>query len=107
VISDQWVLKLDYDRHDAVPTLTRACALLRRAGYRCVWWAESISPSGRGRHVTVKLRPRPTAPMEIVALQAVLGSDPFREACNTMRVRALPEISSFWQRRWNVFYRKG
>lgn len=100
------VLKLDYDRHADVPRLTRVCGLLRRAGYRPVWWHETISPSGRGRHVTIRLSPCPSCPMEVVALQAVLGSDPFREACNTMRVRALPRISRFWRQRWNVLYRR-
>lgn len=100
------LLKLDYDRHTDVPTLLRAAALMRRAGYRIRWWREEISPSGRGRHVVAHISPAPSGPMEVVALQAVLGSDPFREACNAMRVRALPSLPRYWRRRWNVLYRR-
>jgi hypothetical protein len=48
--------------------------------------------------------------MEMVALQAILGSDRYREACNVQRVRTIrtmtPDMRAFWEPRWNVFYDK-
>lgn len=57
----------------------------------------------RGWHVSVRLS-KSLSPAEIVALQAVLGSDPRRESLNLMRV-----IFQRWERapqRWNLLYRE-
>ena len=94
-----WHLLLDYDRPEAVPgwpcgplavPLSRACAdilaaRLSRAGYAVT--AFSFEPSTNGWHGKVELSPAPKSPMEIVALQAVCGSDPLRESCNVQRAR--------------------
>lgn len=100
------VLKVDWDAHaDALPVV-EVQRRLRRAGFRVRWWREEFSPSGRGRHLTLCVTPRPREPAVVVALQACLGSDVYREACNVARVRLLPTLSAFWRARWNVFYTK-
>ena len=98
-------LRLDYDGRRP-PKLTRAAWLLGRAGYRLDWWSECRSPGGKGWHVEAGLRPRPRTCVELVALQAVLGSDPAREACNVTRARMVDRraVSPWWARRWNVLY---
>jgi hypothetical protein len=101
------ILKVDWDAHAEALTVNDVCGRLRRAGYRIRWWKEEYSPSGRGRHLTLQLTPKPRTPMEVVALQALLASDPYREACNVQRVRLLPKISRHWRKRWNVFYGRG
>lgn len=73
-------------------------------------WKER-SPSGKGWHVYVELDRPVSHWLEMVALQAILGSDRYREACNVQRVRtiaAMPwnEMRDYWELRWNVFYQK-
>lgn len=97
-------LYLDVDAGQPEPEIGRIQTLLARAGYRVAALSIGRSPSGTGWHVRVLPDPQPATPMEMVALQAVLGSDPFREACNVARVRALPRVEKFWQKRWNVLY---
>jgi hypothetical protein len=99
-----WHLLLDYDSAAAVPgAFTRGgltdpipspmrthdviAARLKRAGYAVTGW--SFEPSTNGWHAKVELDPPPTSPLEVVALQAVCGSDPSREACNVQRAREL------------------
>lgn len=100
------VLRVDWDAHDGTLSVGEVCKRLRRAGFRVVWWAEEYSPSGRGRHLTLRLRPGPKDPMTVTALQAILNSDPLREACNVARARVLDKTDAFWRKRWNVFYRR-
>jgi hypothetical protein len=104
-----WHLLLDYDSAAAVPgAVTRnglvdplpmpmpmrthdvIAARLKRAGYAVTAW--SFEPSTNGWHAKVELDPPPTSPLEIVALQAVCGSDPSREACNVQRARELENM---------------
>lgn len=56
-----------------------------------------------GMHVTVRVRGR-IAPVEVVAYQAILGSDPIREAINLVRVRYLAQAPPFWRHRWNLLF---
>jgi hypothetical protein len=63
------------------------------------------SPSGSGWHLVLTVVPEPQSPVEVVALQAILGSDPLREACNLHRANMFPTVSPFWQDRWNVLYK--
>lgn len=101
-------LKLDIDAGMPRPTLYDLRRRLYRAGYRIQWLSECRSPGGRGWHLTLCVRPSPRTALEVVALQAILGSDPDREACNCWRARMLRdnEISGFWRERWNVLYRR-
>lgn len=98
-------LRCDYDGRRP-PRLTRACWLLARAGYRVRWWSERRSPGGKGWHVEIETVPAVRSAVEVVALQAVLGSDPAREACNVTRARQVErgEVDRYWSRRWNVLY---
>lgn len=43
---------------------------------------------------------------EIVALQAILGSDEKREALNLMRVISMRRnaVTPYWERRWNILF---
>lgn len=60
-----------------------------------------------GWHVVIALSGTIT-PLECVAMQAVLGSDPRREAYNVVRARAVArgDVPAFWRTRWNVLYRQ-
>lgn len=62
-----------------------------------------VDRTRRGYHVVVGINKK-LAPAHIVAAQAILGSDPKREAFTLMRVLRLPELPAFWRKRWNVLY---
>lgn len=100
------ILRLDIDAGRPLPSLERSVILLRRAGYRILWWSEERSPGGRGHHVELRVSPRPKTAMTVTALQTILGSDPYREACNVQRARMVDEkrVSRWWRSRWNVLY---
>lgn len=100
-------LKIDVDRSEPLPIVE----LLRRslrANVKIENLAQWRSPSGKGWHILIEVRPAPKTAMEIVALQMLFGSDPYREAYNINRARAVDggAVSPFWRRRWNVFYGK-
>ena len=98
------VLKIDVDAHQQCLTIGRLAAQARRAGVTIHWMRQERSRSGRGWHLLVAVSPAIASAMEIVALQAIFGSDPAREANNILRARALPHVPEFWQTRWNVLY---
>lgn len=104
------LIKIDVDPGHVMLSLPHMRNLLDRAGYRLVRRWRERSGSGKGWHVYVRIDPPTSGPMELVALQAVLGSDRYREACNVHRVRTLdrlsPEMRAFWGDRWNVCYRR-
>lgn len=102
---DRALVKLDIDAHHVRPTVTELARKLHRAGYRVLWWWERRSPSGKGWHLCFKLRPAPRTPQEVVALQALLGSDPYREACNLRRANLYRSVPAYMRDRWNVLYR--
>lgn len=98
------LILLDVDKGMPVPTLGHLCLLLRRAGYRPVWVMQKRSRSGKGWHLVLRVSPLPRSPLEVVALQAILGSDVKREACNLQRARMLPKMPRWAHRMWNVLY---
>jgi len=100
------ILRVDIDAGRRLLTVHRMMWLLRRAGYRLRWVSQVRSPSGTGWHLEARVSPAPTRAVEVVALQALLGSDPAREACNLQRARLVDsgKISEFWRKRWNVLY---
>lgn len=53
--------------------------------------------------LTIDTTPELT-PMEVVALQMLLGSDMNREAFNFQRAHVIGDAPAFWQDRWNVLY---
>lgn len=83
---DDSTVKLDWD-HKRRPSLRRMVRLCDRAGYRLVAFAERRSPGGEGWHCWLVLSPRPATMVEVVALQAILGSDPWREAVTLYRAK--------------------
>lgn len=99
------MLKIDVDEGAAFPNNRRIDHLLARAGYRRKTVVRRRSPSGKGWHVLLSVTPAPASPLEVVALQAILGSDPLREACNLHRANLLQQVPPFWQDRWNVLYK--
>lgn len=99
------LLKIDVDEGMAFPNNRRLDHLLARAGYRRETIVRRRSPSSKGWHLVLTVIPRPESAVEVVALQAILGSDPLREACNLHRANIFPQVSPFWQDRWNVLYK--
>jgi hypothetical protein len=100
------VIRIDVDHRRPLP-LGRLAWLVTRAGYRLRWMTQRRSPSGRGWHCEIQVTPNPT-PLETVALQAILGSDRGREACNLSRARMVTgrRVPAWWASRWNVLYRE-
>jgi len=100
-----WALCLDFDPGHTPPPDAYLRTLLRRAGYAIVGRVlRRRSASRRGWHLVVRTRPRPRSLMELVALQAVCGSDAYREACNVARARVAPRMEAYWRRRVTVLY---
>lgn len=99
-------IRLDIDAGRSVPTVARLAWLLWRAGCALVWLSQEHSPGGRGWHLELAVEPPPRTAMEVTALQAVLGSDRGREACNINRARLVDRraVSPYWRERWNVLY---
>jgi len=99
-------LRLDVDAPRRPLTLGTLAMLCRRAGYRPVWLLQQRSPGGTGWHLECCLSPEPKSAMEVAALQAVLGSDRAREACNVGRARLVDgkRIPRWWRERFNVLY---
>lgn len=100
----QALVKLDIDKGMHRPTVYELQRLLGRAGYVIDWLMEKRSKSGAGYHIVLSVDPRPRTAAEVVALQAILGSDPNREACNLLRSRRWSKLPRFWRDRWNVLY---
>jgi hypothetical protein len=99
------VIRLDLDGWNGL-SLTRVTVLLRRMGYRPCWFSQTRSPNGKGWHCEIQVEPEPRTAMELVAIQAILGSDRGREAYNLERARLVDarKVSPFWRERWNVLY---
>lgn len=68
---------------------------------KCQWWR--VSRSKRGWHICVSLKGR-IAPISVVAIQAILGSDWRREMFNLYRARRLRRMDPWWRDKWNVLY---
>src|SRR5882762_6517679 len=99
------MLKIDVDSRRR---LSRK-ALLQRARIaqvELVGVTDLRSPSGRGWHRYLVVRPAPKTALETVALQLLFGSDPVREAFNLTRARLVDgkAVSAFWRARFNTLY---
>lgn len=64
---------------------------------------EQIWTTANGHHVVIVSRTK-LDPMEVICLQAILGSDHRRETFNFARVRVLGDAPAFWHNRHNVLY---
>lgn len=97
-------LKVDIDRSPGYPARVwrQLTFLVHLLGWRVKTYGSWRSPSGTGWHVVVILADTLT-PTEVVAVQALLGSDPRREAFNLARARKLPTLRP-WRDRFNVLY---
>lgn len=97
------LLKLDVDRRRK-PSRRTISFRLRRAGYELRFMMLRRSPGGNGWHVWLEVSPRPTSPLEVVALQAILGSDPLREAVTLYRAKQWRHTPTFAKSWFNVLY---
>ena len=95
------VIKLDFDNRKLVPW-KRIGQLLGRAGYKIT--RNDVRQSKRGLHVWLSLDPQPRTPFEVVAIQAILGSDPLRESMNLLRARRFWQTPGFARSWFNVLY---
>ncbi len=96
------VLRLDYDR----PRLPARCFAQAMSALRWLRLRPVVvvyDRTERGWHVKVALTRR-CAPLVVVALQAVLGSDPRREVFNLLRARALPRVPAEFRNRYSVLF---
>jgi hypothetical protein len=100
----QALVKLDIDRGRKRPRLDTLVRKCERAGVRIRALSETRSPGGYGWHVVLQVSPRPRTPMEVVALEAVLGGDSWRSAMQVARARAFPRCPRFMRDAWNVLY---
>lgn len=100
------MLKIDIDAAQVPLSVGRLSLLLARAGYRLRWLSQKRSPGGKGWHIECEISPAPKTAQETVLLQLLCGSDPGREAYNTMRARQVDSgrVGRYWRARWNVFY---
>lgn len=92
---------LDFDRPWEVLGLRRLAAVARILGVRVR--EVCYTRSRRGWHVSIRWN-RAFDRSALVALQAVLGSDPRREALNLMRALADPQPAKWAAKRWNILY---
>lgn len=95
-------LLLDYDAALA-PALVARVGQVTRIVFGRAPAAMSCRRTVRGWHVVVLVPGRATA-VTVVACQAVLGSDPYREMFNLRRARRLAAVPRRWRRAWNVLY---
>ncbi len=103
-IANVRVLRLDWDAGVAPLTLSEIVARLRRAGYRPLALGQCRSPGGKGTHAWLVIHPACRMPAQVVALQAILGSDPYREASNLFRAGKLARVPKALRTWWNVLY---
>jgi|ERR1700674_2346138 len=102
-LGDSKTLLLDFDMACPVPRLVPFLARLRIIGLRARW--VSYRRTAHGWHVEIGINASLT-PSELVAAQAVLGSDLRRETMNLRRAISLRvhKHSRFWRKRWNIFF---
>lgn len=104
----RYVIKLDHDPHAPRLSLLELVKRARRAKRTLVALGERRSPSGRGWHRWLVVRPAPRSAVEVVALQLLFGSDPYREAYILNRAMRVDhnEVSVYFRNNFNVLYRR-
>jgi hypothetical protein len=101
--SDANTIMLDYDRKKT-PPLAPVFVCLRMSGLQITFLRDDRTRKGWHRVVRVR---ESLSPLEILTIQAVLGSDRRRENLNLMRLLRTREsgMSDFQSKRWNILYR--
>jgi hypothetical protein len=101
-------LKLDHDPHARRLSLRELVKRAERANVTLIALGERRSPSGRGWHRWLVVSPAPASACEMVALQLLFGSDPYREAYLINRARAIDakKVRGYWSQldNFNVLY---
>lgn len=97
------ILKLDTDRSRPAP-LWRLWWVLRLMGLRASW--VEYARTKRGWHTVVAIPGPWLLPYEVVALQAVMGSDRNREAFNLARARLVQAGIAPRSWRYNVLFER-
>lgn len=97
------ILKLDCDDPNVEPACVRVQQVLRMVGLAPRVAMMRLDRTRRGWHIRVYVTGF-LAPMAIVALQAIAGSDWRREAHNWLRVRHWRYLSPDSRARFNVLY---
>lgn len=95
------MIRVDYDGllpHDLYARIRFVADVLKR---RVRWW--TVRRTRRGWHLEVAESPA-LNPVATVAAQAILGSDPRREAFNLARALVVPHVPKMWRDRFNVLY---
>lgn len=92
------ILKIDVDAGERVLSVAEIQGRLARAGKKVRWLKQERSRSGQGWHISVCVSPPCDSFLELVVLQAVCGSDPYREANNLMRAKQVQNVPKFWRR---------
>ena len=100
------MIKVDVDRARGRLSKDELWRRAKIAQLELVGVTDVRSPSGRGWHRYIVVRPAPQTALEVVALQLLFGSDPIREAFNITRARLVDrkEVSAFWRARFNTLY---
>lgn len=100
------MIKVDVDRARGRLSKDELWRRAKIAQLELVGVTDVRSPSGRGWHRYIVVRPAPQTALEVVALQLLFGSDPLREAFNITRARLVDakQVSAFWRKRWSTFY---
>lgn len=97
---------IDFDRPNLRRLKTQIYFTIARAiGIRLRAIEYRRRRGGRGWHVVLHLA-EPMEPAELIALQAICGSDTRREYLNLHRVLAIRKhgAPAFWQKRWNILF---
>jgi hypothetical protein len=92
----------DFDGQLPADLYERCLRLSRMIGVRMTSWR--CDRTKRGHHLVITWA-RDFEPAQIVAMQAILGSDPNREALNLLRLLSKPE-GEMAQRCTNILYSK-
>jgi hypothetical protein len=96
------VVKIDLDRAqlgaECFRRLDLVCHLLRLTRQ-----AMYVARTTHGWHVALAVS-QTLSPAQIVAIQAIAGSDWKREAFTLMRTRRLHRAGPYWSSRWNTLY---
>lgn len=107
----QTIARLDYDSREelraGIERMRFVLSLARSNGFNPGRIVLKRHRTRRGWHVELLARIQ-LRPVEMVALQSLLGSDYRREAFNLFRSLALPSAPGFWRQlgNWNVLHRE-